>query len=168
MTTIYVLLPYSFFCMQMEKNPLSEFKQKPYATFGPQHLNYNMRKIFQQTPSAHRASGNPFLGYTEADSFPELQNPELLPVCKARLASGTRTNTSLNTTKLLHTEKFTEATITTNNITHTAVYIFILLTKPECYSISFDISGRFPVRFDKFLSLLELLNRFTEVDSIRK
>lgn len=35
-----------------KKTPLSEFKQKPYATFGPQHLNYNMRKIFQQTPSA--------------------------------------------------------------------------------------------------------------------
>jgi len=68
---------------------------------------------------------------------------------------------------LLYTEKFTEATITTNNITSTAVYAFILLTKPECYSISFDISERFPARFDKFLFPLELLNRFTKADSIR-
>lgn len=71
MITIYVLRAYSFFCIQMEKKKsLSHFQQKPYVKFTLQRLNYNLRKICQQTTGAQEASGNPFTGYEEVVFLP--------------------------------------------------------------------------------------------------
>lgn len=150
--------------------------RKPTLKF--QCLSYNLLKICQQTSSTEGAGGDPFTGCNEDVFLPwtTMNRADLsglskqqVSLCKAKLASGTRTKISVNTTPvLLYTDRFTKATITSNNITYTAVYTFTLLTKPECYSIYFDISDRFPVRFDKFFFPVELLNRFTEVNSIRK
>lgn len=45
MITIYVLLCTAFSACRCTKKSLSHFKQKPYATFGLQHLNYSLRRI---------------------------------------------------------------------------------------------------------------------------
>lgn len=53
-----------------KKKSLSHFQQKPYVKFTLQRLNYNLRKICQQTTGAQEASGNPFTGYKEVVFLP--------------------------------------------------------------------------------------------------
>lgn len=115
--------------MQMEKKTLSHFKQKPSAIFGLQHLNYNLRRISQQTPSAQRASGNPWLHWSWFLPWTLKTRADLgkyqVPVCKAKLASGTRTNTSLNTTPSYFTQRNSLRQQLLQIISHTQLYIHL-------------------------------------------